>query len=34
MMDVEMAECQNILQREMPCYVKQKCHLKNGIAMK
>ena len=33
MMDVEMAEWQNILQREMPC-VKQKSHLKNGIAMK
>ena len=34
MMDVEMAEWQNILQREMPSCVKQKCHLKNGIAMK
>ena len=33
MMDVEMAEWLNILQREMPC-VKQKSHLKNGIAIK
>ena len=34
MMDVEMAEWQNILQREMSCCGKQKSHLKNGIAMK